>query len=204
MNHILKMSNAGGFTSATRYPDMLAGNTVWNPYTTVGSYDSIASITVGSTAQANITFSNIPSTYTHLQIRALVKTTFASAQDGLKVQFNGDTGSSYNYHYVGGNGSATYSGGNASATTFMQTVSIAGTTGSQYGVMVLDILDYANINKNKTMRAIGGVDANGSGVAEMWSGLYISTNAVNSINLYSYNGSNISQYSSFALYGVKA
>ena len=85
----------------------------------------------------------------------------------------------------------------------MQTVSIAGATGSQYGAIVLDILDYANTNKNKTMRAIGGVDVNGSGVAEMWSGLYISTNAVNSINLYSYNGSNISQYSSFALYGVK-
>jgi len=168
-----------------------------------GAFDALGSVTVGSGGQSSITFSAIPQTYTHLQIRALVKTAYGSAQDGLKVQLNGDTGSSYNYHYLGGNGSSTYAGGNASATTFMQTVSIAGATGSQYGVMVLDILDYGNTSKNKTMRAIGGVDANGSGVAEMWSGLYMSQNAVNSINLFSYNGSNISQYSNFSLYGIR-
>ena len=170
-----------------------------------GAFDALGSVTVGSGGLSSITFSAIPQTYTHLQITALVKTAFASTQDGLKVQLNGDTSSAYNYHYLGGNGSGSgYAGaGGSSATTFMQTVSIAGATGGQYGVMVLDILDYGNINKNKVMRAIGGVDANGSGVVEMWSGLYMSQNAINSINLFSYNGANISQFSNFSLYGIR-
>jgi hypothetical protein len=176
-------------------------------YTLTGNYDALATVTVPSTAISSITFAGIPQTgYSHLQIRGIVKTTYANAQDGLKVQVNGDTGSSYNYHYVGGNGSTTYAGaGGSSAQTFMQSVSIAGATGSNiFGNIVLDILDYSSSVKNKTLRAIGGVDSNGSGVVEMWSGLYISTNPINSINIFSFNGANLSQYSQLSLYGVKA
>jgi hypothetical protein len=173
------------------------------------SYESIATVTVGSGGQASIDFTSLSSyssDYKHLQIRAIVKTAFANAQDGLKIQMNGATGSSYNYHYVGGNGSGSgYAGaGGASAQTFMQSVSVAGATNADiFGVVVLDILDAFNTNKNKVLRAIGGVDNNGAGVVEMWSGLYLSTSATDSIKLYSFNGSNISQYSSFALYGIK-
>jgi len=170
------------------------------------AYESISTVTVGAGGVADVTFSSIPSTFTHLQIRILAKTAFTSSnQDGLKVQYNGATGSSYNYHYLGGNGSTTYAGGNASAQTFMQSISIAGTSSNAntFGVGVIDILDYANTNKYKVQRALGGVDNNGSGVAEMWSGLYMDTTAISSIKLFSFNGSNISQYSSFALYGIK-
>ena len=168
------------------------------------AYESISTVTVGAGGAADVTFSSIPSTYTHLQIRGIVKTAFANNQDGLNVQYNGATGSSYNYHYLGGNGSATYAGGNSSAQTFMQTVSIAGNNNANvFGVIVLDILDYANTNKYKVQRALGGTDSNGAGVIEMWSGLYMATTAISSIKLYSYNGSNINQYSSFALYGIK-
>ena len=173
------------------------------------SYESITTVTVGSGGQASIDFTSLSaysSTYKHLQIRAIVKTAFANAQDGLKIQMNGATGSSYNYHYVGGNGSGSgYAGaGGASAQTFMQSVSVAGATNANiFGVVVLDILDAFNTNKNKVLRAIGGVDNNGAGVVEMWSGLYLSTNATDSIKIYSFNGSNISEYSQFALYGIK-
>ena len=170
------------------------------------AYESIQTITVGSGGAADVTFSSIPSTYTHLQIRILAKTAFTSSnQDGLKVQYNGATGSSYNYHYLGGNGSTTYAGGNASAQTFMQSISIAGTlsNANMFGAGVIDILDYANTNKNKVQRALGGTDQNGSGVIEMWSGLFLDTTPISSIKLFSFNGSNISQYSSFALYGIK-
>ena len=171
-----------------------------------GAYDSIATVTVGSGGAADITFSSIPATYTHLQIRILAKTALTlSNQDGINVQYNGATGSSYNYHYVGGNGSVTYSGGNASATTFMQSISIAGTLSNAnvFGAGVIDILDYANTNKYKVQRALGGADNNGSGIVEMWSGLYTATTAISSIKLYSFNSSNFVQYSSFALYGIK-
>jgi hypothetical protein len=173
------------------------------------SYESITTVTVGSGGQASIDFTSLSSyssDYKHLQIRAIVKTAFANAQDGLKIQMNGATGASYNYHYLGGNGAGSaYSGaGGASAQTFMQSVSIAGATNANiFGVVVLDILDAFSTSKNKVLRAIGGVDNNGAGVVEIWSGLYLSTSATDSIKLYSFNGSNISQYSSFALYGIK-
>jgi hypothetical protein len=172
------------------------------------SYESIATVIVGSGGQASIDFTSLSSyssDYKHLQIRAIVKTAFANAQDGLKIQMNGATGASYNYHYLGGNGSVTYSGaGGASAQTFMQSESVAGATNANiFGVMVLDILDAFSTNKNKTLRTIGGVDNNGAGVCEIWSGVYLSTSATDSIKIYSFNGSNISEYSQFALYGIK-
>jgi hypothetical protein len=174
----------------------------------LGNMEAIAMIEVGSAGAANIEFTSIPDTYKHLQIRFLAKTVYtASNQDGINVQYNGATGSSYNYHYLGGNGSGSgYSGaGGSSAQTFMQTVSIAATSSNAnvFGVGVIDILDYANTSKYKVQRGLGGVDQNGSGVVEMWSGLYLATTAISSIKLYSYNGFNFSQYSSFALYGIK-
>jgi hypothetical protein len=68
---------------------------------------------------------------------------------------------------------------------------------------VLDILDYANTNKFKTVRSLTGVDANGSGFVALMSGLYRSTTAITSIKLFSTYGSNWTSTSTFALYGVK-
>jgi len=49
-----------------------------------------------------------------------------------------------------------------------------------------------------------GFDANGSGRVGLFSGSYQSTSAVNQVTIYSDNRTaNFSQYSSFALYGVK-
>jgi hypothetical protein len=173
-------------------------------FVTQSSYESIATINVGSGGTADVTFNSIPSTYTHLQIRGIVKTAFSNNQDGLKIQYNGDTSAIYNYHYLGGNGSVTYSGGNPSATNFMQSVSIAGNNNTNvFGALVLDVLDYANLNKYKVQRALGGTDSNGAGVVEMWSGLYLATTAITSIKLFSFNGSNLNQYTQFALYGIK-
>ena len=64
---IYKLSTAGSFaTSRTLYKSALAGNAVFVPNYAVGAYDSIATVTV-STATPTITFSSIPSTYTHRQ-----------------------------------------------------------------------------------------------------------------------------------------
>jgi hypothetical protein len=37
----------------------------------VGDYESIATVTVGSGGAANVEFTSIPATYTHLQLRLL-------------------------------------------------------------------------------------------------------------------------------------
>jgi hypothetical protein len=71
---------------------------------------------------------------------------------------------------------------------------------SIFGAGIVDILDYANTNKYKTLRALAGVDFNGSGRVGLTSGLWQSTSAINAITL---EGSSFVQYSSFALYGIK-
>jgi len=69
---------------------------------------------------------------------------------------------------------------------------------------VIDILDYANANKYKTIRSLSGTDYNNSNGRLFYSsGNWRSTSAVTTITLTNDSGTNFTQYSSFALYGVK-
>lgn len=163
-----------------------------------GAYDSIATTTVGAGGTSSITFSSIPSTYTHLQIRGL---SLNSANVDYVLRYNGDSGSNYRGHVLYGDGSSAIA-----ANTFGGTYTgndIAFNSGTTYPVaFVTDILDYANTNKNKTLRGLYGTDANGSGQIVLISGLWMNTSAVTSITITAVSGT-FSQYSSFALYGVK-
>jgi hypothetical protein len=167
---------------------------LWAPE---GAYDSLATVTVGATTVASITFAGIPSGYKHLQIRGIaagVNNTFAD------ITFNSDAGSNYAFHDIYGDGAA--AGVEASATRANIPVSALPNTANVFNGLVVDILDYANTNKYKTTRTLQGRDTNGGGAIYLMSGLWQSTSAVNSITVTSRSG-NIAQYSSFALYGVK-
>ena len=166
------------------------------------SYESISTVTVGAGGSASISFTSIPSTYSHLQIRIMAKQNDASAIAGMSMNFNSDTTlGNYPRHELYGTGSSVVSGGVAAGINNEEILFYAG-SGSQFGPAVVDILDYANTNKYKTARALCGVDNNGSGYAVISSGAWLSTSAVNTITIAS-NGSTLSQYSSFALYGIK-
>jgi hypothetical protein len=171
-----------------------------------GAMFPLGMVQVGSGGAANITFSSIPSTYKHLQIRCLARTTYASGTDGdyLKMQFNSDTGSNYATHQISGDGSS------ASAAAFTSQTAMyparAGATGLSaniFGDLIIDVLDYSLTTKYKTMRNLGGYDANGSGIIRLVSGLWMNTNAVTSIKIEAGSGTGLEQYSSFALYGIK-
>ena len=81
------------------------------------SYESIQTVTVGSGGAADITFSSIPGTYKHLQLRVLARGAGTGAV-AMKLQFNSDTtsGNYYSYHEIYGTGSATAASANASRT----------------------------------------------------------------------------------------
>jgi hypothetical protein len=167
--------------------------------TKLTDFFQIATTTLGST-QSEVIFSSIPQDYTHLQIRAITKDSRGVAPNNVYMQFNADTSTNYSYHGLIGNGSAASS--DAGATQSFVIVGIDSTATSTFGAFICDILDYTNTNKFKTTRSILGYDANGSGTVRMWSGNWRNTNAITSIKLYADNG-NLSQYSSFALYGIK-
>lgn len=162
------------------------------------SYESIATVTVGSGGASTITFSSIPATYTHLQIR------FATTNDSTQATFfrlNGDTGSNYAYHYLYANGSTVAASGGGGNTGMY--IGNHGTTIPEAGV--IDILDYTNTNKYKTTRTLSGNDTNNTNNTSLglWSGLWQNTAAVNSVTLYCGGSSNFANYSIVALYGIK-
>jgi hypothetical protein len=163
------------------------------------SYESIATVTVGSGGQSSITFSLIPSTFSHLQVRGIARR--SSGNTNTIVRFNSDTGNNYAAHYLIGNGSSVSAGGESSVSRFYFDVLTASATSYSAGVM--DILDYANTNKYKTARTLSGIDLNGSGSVWLASGLWQNTAAIVTVTLSLESGANFEQYSSFALYGIK-
>ena len=161
----------------------------------LSSYESIASVN-GTGASNTITFSSIPATYKHLQIRGIL---VGTASDTVSVSYNSDTtATNYYYHRLQGTGSAA----NAAAGNIRRLFDSAG-SGSNYLAFVVDILDYANTNKYKTTRSLSGYDANGSGVIDLESNLWSNTAAISTIALNLTGGVYFSTASSFALYGIK-
>ena len=168
------------------------------------SYESIATVTVGSGGASSVTFSSIPATYTHLQLRYLSRSTAASTEPDIHLTFNSDTGSNYTAHQLYGDGSSAgsnYYGTIPRANMIIGVNTGALATASIFGGGVIDVLDYANTNKYKTVRSLNGDDRNGSGTIVLRSGAWLSTTAISSIEIYT--SSNFAQYSSFALYGIK-
>jgi hypothetical protein len=169
-----------------------------------GDYESIATVTVGAGGASSISFTSIPSTYQHLQVRGIARSTYASGNiDILQMQINSDTGNNYAWHWLFGDGSS--AGAGAASTTSNITfrdINNANTTASTFGAAVIDILDYSNTNKYKTTRTLVGYDANGNGKINFDSGVWMSTSAISSFTIVCGNA-NFAQYSSFALYGIK-
>jgi len=177
-----------------------ASNSITTPvaFSPDSGYDSLATVTLSASA-SSITFAGIPSGYKHLQIRMLG--VFTGSVGSGYIAFNGDNASgNYSYHAVGGDGT---SPGTAALSSQNQGkfTGFAGTSPAANNVMVMDILDYANINKYKTTRAFYCWDANGTGYVEFNSNNWRSLSAITSIVFTPANTFNT--YTSVALYGVK-
>jgi hypothetical protein len=161
--------------------------------------EPIASTLVGAGGVSTVIFNDIPQTYKHLQIRTMCLTS-ASATD-VKLQFNSDVGTNYTQHLLWGNGSAPFSSAYISTTYIAAGVTSITTANPAAGV--IDILDYTNTNKNKTVRTLSGSDTNGvGGFIFFESGMWINTAAVTSVILAPYSGT-FNQYSRISLYGIK-
>lgn len=169
------------------------------------SYESISTVTVGGGGSSAITFSSIPSTFKHLQIRGIARSSRSASGSFIKIQLNGDTANNYANHGLFGGGS---SAGSYAVTTTDHAgeayITAASDIASAFGASIWDVLDYANVNKYKTVRALTGADVNGTnGQLRFASGVWMSTSATNSITLTDGNGANFVEYSQFALYGIK-
>jgi hypothetical protein len=136
----------------------------------------------------------------------LCRGTDASDNKNITFQFNSDTGTNYNFHNLQGDGSVASAATASSETSYVPNRMPAANVASDvFGVAIIDILDYKNTNKYKTVRGKSGFDTNNAtpgSVIRLNSGLWLNTNAITSIKGIM-NSGNIAEYSSFALYGIK-
>jgi hypothetical protein len=168
-----------------------------------GSYDAIGTVTVGSGGQATITFSSIPQTYKHLQLRAFVRTNRTpSVTDPMDITLNSNNSSVYAWHALVGSGSSAVAASATSQSLAYISAMGSGSVGN-FGATIVDFLDYSNTSKNKTIRALSGSDSNGGGAIYLESNLFQSTTGITRIDLVSQSASTFLQYSQFDLYGIK-
>jgi len=170
------------------------------------SFESISTVTVGAGGSSSISFSSIPSTYKHLQIRILSRTNRADTNDFMTIRYNSDSSAVYAYHSLYGNGASAGANdtGTSTGTPWSGVTAGGNATASMFGANVVDVLDYQNTNKYKTTRLLSGTDQNGTtGRIYFMSNLWQNTSAITTVTIIPTYGTLFSQYSSFALYGIK-
>jgi hypothetical protein len=173
------------------------------------SYESIASAT--GTGSTTITFNSIPSTYAHLQLRCVYKSTDTGSTSWVagNITLNNDSGNNYTDHRLFGDGSSVSADGNDTSSSSRPQIygyTSSATYSNRFGVSIVDIHDYASTTKNKTIRIFNGLDFNGSGYQGviLRSSLWVDTSAINRLDITVQGGlGNFASGTSFALYGIK-
>lgn len=155
-------------------------------------------VTTGS--QATVSFPSIPGTYESLNLVLVCRGTAASNEVNLRMQFNGDTGT--NYNWVGKNRFGDVTG---TASAFIRCGSMPGSTAvaNTPAAGEIYIPGYARTLFNKASTFAEG--QSGSATADTYFnfdfGTWLSTAAITSILLFPASG-NFVDGSSFALYGM--
>ena len=149
---------------------------------------------------AGITFSSIPATYEHLQLRCSFRTDGTNRSD-VTMTFNSDTGAGqYSSHRIIAYGGTATGGGWGSLTGMLGVSASAGDAyATDYSSVIVDVLDYANTNKNTTCKMFSAAKTSANFDIFVTSGLWDDTDAVHTITL---DGSyDLRRGSSVTLYG---
>jgi len=162
------------------------------------TYQLIASNTV-STPVASVTFSSIPATFTDLVLQVSARSTISDTGESLRVYFNSDTGNiSVRELRAINTTMATYT------IAYAQAGYVAGASSqaNTFGSATIYIPNYRTSDKKTSL---GDIVQTSTTAAENYAvasaRLWSITNAVTSVTVLS--GTNLAQYSSFQLYGIK-
>lgn len=122
----------------------------------------IATQTATGTSTTVISFANIPQTYTHLQVKVWMRSRSAATYDAIYLTpYSTNTGANASYHSLYGSGTSVgVNGYTAQAYAILGYVPAATAGSNVWCAAILDILDYSNTTKNKSIRGIYGWDDN--------------------------------------------
>jgi hypothetical protein len=134
-----------------------------------------------STTTASVTFSAIPATFKHLQLRIVGRNTDGATFRSLTLRLNGDTGSNYGYQSMRGQNTTISSAapGSYQTSLLIGETPGAGSAANGFGSLFVDLIDYANTTKIKTTKTMGGNAATNDVIA--FNGTWNSTAAITSI-----------------------
>ena len=169
-----------------------------NAFTFPTSFESIASAT--PSAVNGVTFSSIPATYQHLQLRISVRS--PSGNPSLAMTFNSDSSALYTAHTLNSNGDVNITSSNSTSRTSMPLAFGQGMLTGYQNVAIVDIFDYASTVKLKSVRSLYGAKDTTSGQTELHAMMYRSLSAISSITIILTGGANYSSNSTISLYGI--
>lgn len=165
------------------------------------TYEPIATTTLGS-ASSTIDFNSIAASWTDLRLVLSVPT---SATDGgdFGIRFNSDSGNNYSLTELGGNGTGAVSGRMTSFSSYRVSYNTNGTSTTYPFLITMDLFSYAGSTYKTALSTVSN-DRNGGAVVAVSNtvGLWRSTSAVTSINIFSSYNMNIGTKAT--LYGIKA
>ena len=159
------------------------------------TYEPIATTTLSTTA-ANITFSSISSAYTDLRV---VLTGTATAAMTPRIRFNSDTATNYSYTTIYGDGTSALSARGTSTAFISGTYNISWSS-TLPAMLTIDVFSYAG-STNKTCLNTVSADQNGSGSVERIVGLWRSTAAITTLQVYA-STSTFAAGTTATLYGI--
>jgi hypothetical protein len=166
-----------------------------------GAFELIESQVLAATA-TSVTFSSIPQTYKHLQVRFTSRFTDAFTSSNFSFRVNGDTAANYASHRIT-NQSASISADNLSATStpYLGFMPGGSTTANTFNSGIIDLLDYTSTVKTKTFKAFIGSES--SSRMSIAGGLWNNTSAVTSLTFREPSGLTLAIGCRFSLYGIK-
>lgn len=166
-----------------------------------GPFELITTINGDNTSKV-ITFSSIPQTYKHLQIR-FVASTNLNESTATTMRFNGISSTTYASHRVYSDSNSAIASGQTNGTQIFLGGIQAGIQ-PQPTVAIVDILDYASTVKNKTAMAMFGlIGEAGAREITLSGGFLNSTAAISSISIQNIGIYGFNTASRFSLYGIK-
>jgi hypothetical protein len=164
------------------------------------TYEKIATSTASGSA-SSVTFSSISGSYTDL---VLITNAKCASNTSLALRVgNGsvDTGSNYSVTVLNGNGSAAQSARDTNTTYgFVLGLYVQITAGNEIET-ITHFQNYSNTTTYKTWLNRGNVPAQ---FVDTSVALWRSTSAINTIQVLTNTGANISAGSTFTIYGIKA
>lgn len=168
------------------------------------TFDQIATSTLSS--NSTITFSNIPQTYIDLKIIGYVRGTKANnAANFLGMRFNSDTGSNYNrigILWASDNSSAASTVLANDTQFYSPSINSSVSPNTEFSLIEIDIFSYTNTNIYKSFLTKGAGYQSLYGPS-MVTGLWKSFNAINQIQLYDGDNTNLAAGSKISLYGIR-